>query len=216
MHIVRSERNSKSTANCWSGGHCCSVIPSESTARPSSPQNEQPARFSFQQPLLQTFNVLLTSVSPGLLHAFMPRVQPAGSNLALVMPLILLLPTSMFLLSSQQCSLVLFWYTHSSQWAMWQPSRSTAADQQRPMSAPARSCHLLPSCVVPTLTQYLLHWHESGQSVQIIASELLTTNLVVILASVIPHPLHHAKFNPSRRSVNPQDLKLALLFIFLY
>jgi len=95
---------------------------------------------------------------------------------------ILIFPTYIFLLSSQQCNLLLLWYFHSSQRITRQSFSSIARDHQTEaqliMSAPPHSCHLFPFYIVPALTQHLLHWHESVYRIPIPTSELWTEKFI--------------------------------------
>ena len=50
----------------------------------SPSQNAQPASFSFQHPLLHTFDVLFTLTSSSPLHALIVSVLSARNNLSLV------------------------------------------------------------------------------------------------------------------------------------
>lgn len=122
----------------------------------SPSQNAQPARFSFQHPLLQTFDVLLTLVSPSPLHPFIVHVLSAGNNLSPVMSQILILPMYLFLLWSQQCNLLLSWYFHGSQCIKWQSSNSIASDHQRP----SLSHQLLHTAVICFLSVLFQHWQN--------------------------------------------------------
>lgn len=126
-------------------------------------QNAQPARLPFQHPLLQTSDVLLTHVPPTPLDTFIVCLLSAGKNLCPVVSQILILPMYIFLLSSQQCNLLLTWYFHSSQWITWQSSSPTARNNQTEAqlitSAPPRSCRLFPFYIVAALTIFIaLAW----------------------------------------------------------
>lgn len=121
-----------------------------------------------------------------------------------------------FLLSSQQCNLLLTWYFHSSQWITWQSSSPTARNNQTEAqlitSAPPHSCHLFPFYIVAALTIFIaLAWIRIENSN--FCSELWTENS--LMASVAIHPLHHAKLNSSIRQKSHTLTDSALFLIFL-